>query len=440
MRPNWFYAVGEALFARPEGDGDDARLARFVWSGPGAIGFASDLEHNGGRLTLKDVTESIVIGGRDLHVAASGPAGHQVRVARIGRYAFDGPAFDTLALKVIATERDFWRVRDDQPFLVTMTPVATKSGNISYSGTGRGDAFALWMDTSVPLDRLAWLLGHEYFHTWNTQRLGQPLTAPQERGYWFSEGVTDFYASRLMLRAGLISPERFAEFWNEKLAGYAGSRFRTATNDVVGARFWSDAEADAMQYQRGALLAVLWDRRLKMAGATGGLDTVMRAQVARLPKLRVQPTAIDLFAETAASSGLDVRPDIADHIERGEPMLLPADSFGPCARVVTEERPKFERGWDGDATAAAGNVVTGLDPMSPAYAAGLRNGMKLLARLKGTPGDSRVDYAMRVVDGASGRVIRFRPAGHARVIVQELVLDRGAFVARPESCRRSLAG
>ena len=84
--------------------------------------------------------------------------------------------------------------------------------------------------------------------------------------------------------------------------------------------------------------------------------------------------------------------------------------------------------------------MTGLDPASPAYAAGLRDGMKLLARVAGTPDDARIDYAMRVSDRGAERVIRFRPVGSGSLTVQELVLDRAAFARAPDVCRASLAG
>lgn len=439
VRPGWFYAVGEALFARPQGRGDDARPARFTWTGPRPIGFASDLEHHGGRAMLKDITESIVIGGRDLHVVASGPAGKQVRVARIGSYGFDGAAFDTLAAKVIQAERGFWGTRDE-PFLVAMTPVAARPGTISYSGTGRDDAFALWMDSAAPIDRLAWLLGHEYFHTWNPRRLGDPQPAPMTAGYWFSEGLTDFYASRLMLRAQLITPDQFADFWNEKLANYALSRFRTAPNAEVAAKFWSDEQADAMQYQRGAMLAAMWDRQLRAKSVSDGLDTALRAQAATLSTLPERPTAIALFTRIMAGFGVDVRPDIAAYIDRGTPLTLATDAFGTCATVVTEQRANFERGWDADATAEKGNVVTGLDPASAAYAAGLREGMTILARPAGKPGDSRVAYVLRVSDKGAERLITFLPAGHKTTTIQELVLDKTALAADSEKCRHALAG
>lgn len=437
VRPGWFYGVGEALFAVPGDDG--TRPARFTWDGPTEVGFASDLQHDGGRTTLDGIVESVVIGGRDLHVAITDSAAAPVRVARLGTYAFDTAAFDALTLKVIDAERVFWGERHPGPFLVTMAPIAARPGHVSYSGTGRSDAFALWMDTAAPSDGLTWLLAHEYFHSWNPRRLGEGAPSPNApRSYWFSEGFTDFYARRLMLREGLITPAAFATQWNEMFARYAASRFRAVPNDAVAAKFWSDGQADAMQYQRGALLAALWNRRLADHRVAGGLDAVLRAQTARWATLRTKPLATALFADTARRFGLDVRGDIAAHVTRGEPVLLPADSFGPCARVVTEQRPVFVRGWDVDATSRAGNVVTGLDPGSPAYAAGLRDGMMIRERIGGKPDDARVDYVLRVRDGTTDRTIRFSPAGRTSVTVQEMVLDPAALARTPDNCRQRL--
>jgi predicted metalloprotease with PDZ domain len=47
IRPTWFYVVGEALFAEPEGQ--EKAPATFAWTGaPRGFGFASDLEHLAG--------------------------------------------------------------------------------------------------------------------------------------------------------------------------------------------------------------------------------------------------------------------------------------------------------------------------------------------------------------------------------------------------------
>lgn len=228
IRPGWFYSVGEVLFAIPVGRDDSP--AAFTWKGPATIGFASDAEHavgpRGGPRTVGDVTESIVIGGRDLAVSTVRVDGAPVRVAHVGKFGFDVRAFDRLAQQVVTTERAFWRDHRKRPFLITAIPLQPQAGSLSYGGTGRSDAFATWIDRDAPLSGVVWLLAHEYFHTWNVRQLGRIDDATEAQAYWLSEGFTDFYARRLMLRAGIWTPKEFVDNWNEMLRAYAAMRRR----------------------------------------------------------------------------------------------------------------------------------------------------------------------------------------------------------------------
>ncbi len=115
---------------------------------------------------------------------------------------------------------------------------------------------------------------------------------------------------------------------------------------------------------------------------------------------------------------------------------IPEDSFGPCATIVTEQRPVFARGFDAEATAAADNVVTGIDPRHPAYAAGLRNGMKILERTEGEPDNALVPYALLVEDRGAKRTIRYLSQGEESIAVQQMR------IRQPDAagCRRTLGG
>lgn len=70
---------------------------------------------------------------------------------------------------------------------------------------------------------------------------------------------------------------------------------------------------------------------------------------------------------------------------------------------------------------------------------GLRDGMILVKREAGTPGDSRVELAYRVKVDGSERVIRYKPEGKERLRAQEVRLNPGADLDS-EECRRSLSG
>jgi predicted metalloprotease with PDZ domain len=442
VRPGWFYAVGEALYARPV-DRDEAP-ARFTWTGPRGIGFASDTQHatglRGRPRTVGDILESIAIGGRDLAVTSVMLNGAPLRIAHIGRFGFDIHAFDATAQRVVAVERAFWRDTSPGPFLITAIPLAPQAGRMSYGGTGRSDAFATWIDRDAELPSLTWLLAHEYFHSWNFRQLGRFPATNEAEAYWMSEGFTDFYARRLMLRAGLWTPAKFVADWNEMLRAYAASPSRTATNSAAAAKFWSgDRDAEKIPYQRGAMLAALWDRQLRAQGSAG-LDAVMRAQRDRTRRSREAPDLATAFIAEIGRAGLDVRPDVDRYLTRGEALVLPANAFGSCATLTTADVPLFERGWDSAATAKADNVLTGVDPASNAYAAGLRDGMKFLRRLGGEPGNSAVDYVLEVRDGNATRHFTFRPAGKATIRTQQIKLDEPRFASDPATCAAELAG
>src|SRR6185312_10798564 len=371
VRPTWFYAVGEALFAAPR-DREKAP-ATFAWTGaPNDFGFASDLEHlaRPGKKaarpgTVDDIVESIVAGGRDMRVFEQRPDGARVRVAILGRYGFDDATFARQVFQVLKAERGFWKDKGS-PYLVTMTPTVGAPGRISLSGTGRADAFALWVDPTSKLDDLHWLLAHEYFHTWNPVQLGDLGGESQEAaGYWFSEGFTDYYAWKLMLGSHQFAPEAFARQWNAMLRRYAVSPVRDKPNSLIVTDFWKSQAVEKLPYERGAILAATLDRRAAAHGSS--LDAVMR-EMRRLAAQPGETRHADVLFPVAYRSvvGIDPTDLIARHILAGEPLTLPADAFGACFPVKTVEVAPFERGWDSAATRKAGNMVTGLRDDAPA--------------------------------------------------------------------------
>lgn len=440
IRPTWFQALGTTIFAAP--DGRDAEPARFDWVGGRGFKFASDLEHLAGEAraatrpgTVRDVTESTVIGSPDLIVAGSGA----VRFAQIGAFRFSAHDGAELGAKILSTERALWG-DPPGPYLLTLAPVYAPSGlDEMFVGDGLGDGFALRMTPNTPFAHLRFLFAHETFHTWNPHQLGATQHgADQGFSFWFSEGVSDFYARRSLVRGGVVSPQAFADMWNVMLVAYAASPVRDAPNTRVKADFWNDPNVYNLPHQRGAMLAALWDARIRaQTGGRTSLDTILRAQ---REAARRDPSvlAVQLFPEVAMRHGLDVRSDIARFIDRGEPVVLPADAFAPCARVEWRQQPTYELGWAAETTRKADYVVTGLREGSPAYRAGLRNGMKLIERLEGGEEDSAVATALRVraADG-SEHVIRFKPEGKSRLKVQRIVLTPLAHQAR---CRGALGG
>jgi predicted metalloprotease with PDZ domain len=425
--PGWFAGLGDFVFIKPEGREDAP--ATFNWGPlPKAWAAGSDLDPGtaNGSLTVSDIINSTVLGGADVKIYSRPIPGGNVRVAIRGAWSFPEPKLVDDIAAIIGAQRDFWGDVDG-PYFVSVIPLRTSPYNISVGGTGRFEGFALYGTGNADEGRLRRILAHEHIHNWIPARQGRaPEGADAPSVYWYSEGFTDFYADRTLLRSGLWSLQDFASHLNEVLRNYDTSPVRQAPNGRIVSDFWSSQAVSDLPYQRGYLLAFIWDGEMRQATHGGAdLDQVMFAMRDRYE--RAPPAAKpDLLAnfETAARAltGVDVKPDIESFAIHGSAIEVPGNLFGPCATLSTVTIPAFDLGFDAAGTAAKG-VFSGVDPSGAAYRAGLREGMKRIAREGGEPGDSRVAITYRVADqGGRERVIRYKPEGKTTVTFQQAVL------------------
>ena len=437
IRPHWFRLYGEALFALPE---ILASELHFSWEGPPDMAFASTLQSGAGAvLRFRDLQESVLVGGPELRLAEAEAAGGSVRFALIGRYGFTDQSFSDMAVRIISAERQFWKSEQAQ-FLVVLTPISRMPGAVVKRGEGRRGGIAMMTTDDVAMDALKTLIAHEYFHTWNPMQLGGMQNGPEQPGaYWFSEGFTEYYAWRLLLRSGEFSLQNFADKWNETLLAYATSPSRTEPNTSIMSGFWSDRGLQMLPYRRGAILAALWDRALQQeSGGRVTLDDLMQAMLKRATALgEAAPTAPALFAEVARDLGLDVAPDIEHFVERGEAIQLPKDAFGACLAVVEGTIPDFDTGYDLEAT-PHGKIITGLKPDSPAFAAGLRDGMHLKF-WQGERGNSQTALIATVDDNGTDRQIKFMPEGKGTISLQRISLPADMSAEETARCADQVA-
>ena len=424
IQPGWFHVLGDAMLIAPEWD---ERTPATFSAGPWPTGwrFASDLEHAraGDPLTLGDLYESVSVGG-DFRIVSRAHAGGALRVAVRGAWSFSDSSLADRIERVIASHRRFWR-DPDEPFLVTLVPLVDDGQSSSLGGTGRADAFAFFATGNAEEGALNRLLAHEHMHTWIPGRIGGLPTRDEAMHYWLSEGFTDFYSMRLLVRDGLWSTTEYVNAVNEILQRYAQSPMRAAPARVAADQFWTKREAQELPYQRGFLLACKWDDELRRRHAgRRDLDDVMLAIHREAARHRARDTtrfAVTLLVRAMMRAGVDITQDLERHVAQGEPVLLPAGVLGDAARIEARDEPEFDRGFDAAATNAAGGVITGLDPTSPGYAAGLRDGMRIVKREAGRPGDTSIDLVYRVRDGDNERLIQYRPVGKRTFVTQRIV-------------------
>jgi predicted metalloprotease with PDZ domain len=403
VRPSYFHFIGDAALVIPEIDGLSP-VTVATRRMPRGWRFASDLQHP---TVLARANASISVGGDFRIVRASGEP--DIRIAIRGAWPFSDADFAAEAARIVAGQRRFWNDAP-APFLVTVIQLtAANPGSIAVGGTGLGDAFAFFATANGQPRLITRTLAHETQHTWIPGEIGGMPAEGEAASYWFSEGFTDFYTSRLLVRDGVWTPADFAAEFNQMLGEYARSPVRGAPNRRILADYWNDADVQRLPYQRGQMLAWIWDRRMRGRGPHDLDDVVleMRARARGGDPLK----AAAMFAIVAQSLGLDVREDLEAHVEAGQPIVLPEDLFGPCGRIVTRLAPNFDRGFDVAATQAHNGVIAGVDPASPAYAAGMRDGMVLVRREAGEIGNAELEIAYLVREGEAERIIRYMPRG-----------------------------
>ncbi len=277
-------------------------------------------------------------------------------------------------------------------------------------------------------------VAHEFFHSWNVERMRprslEPfdfLRANMSGELWFAEGFTSYYEHLLLRRAGLLSTEAFARrlsrVINEVLVA-PGRRYFSPVEMSMLAPFVDGAAAVEpvnlrntyiSYYSYGAVLALGLDLTLRTRFSGVSLDDYMRAMWRRHGQSEKPYTLEDLEAALAGVTGDAgfAREFFARYIMGRE---LP-DYEDLLARVGFVLRPaaperatlgSLDLSFDGNGAMIVSPTLVG----SPLYEAGINRGARLLA----------VDR--RAVKGAGqlDRVLRRRKPGE---IVQVRYEQRG---------------
>lgn len=430
IQPTYFHLIGNAFMVTPDSAPAETRVRFVVRDLPRGWAYASDLQHP--NLQLEEVWSSVVVAG-DFRILRDPTS--NVRLAIRGAWSFSDQQLLAQASGIVAQHRLFWS-DPASPYLVTVLQLTGPEGWISVGGTGLDDAFAFFATPNGQESTIIRTLAHESLHTWVPIQIGGLPQDDQALQYWLSEGFTDFYTGRMLVRGGLWTPEQFADDLNEGLLAYAQSPVRTAPNSRILADFWNNRDVQRMPYLRGRFLAMIWDGRLRESGRS--LDDIVYDMRDRARGGAEH--SVEVFSASAPARGLNLGSDIQTFVDNGSPILLPEDLLAPCGRVTTREVPAFHRGFDIEATQANNDIIAGVDQTLPAYAAGVRNGMVLIRRDGGEIGNAEMEIVYIIRDGDTERTFRYMPRGHGTFTTQRLELAQDLEGDRLAQCRAVLAG
>lgn len=403
------------------------------WKGFGRAGWTVVSSHSvsqGGflvHMNLEEFRHALFAAGR-LRLIRRLVRGGEVVVSIQGeKWAFDAKDFADMAVRVVECERAFFDDHSDPFFLINLIPVGrAQAGLRAMSGTGLTGSFALFMAPGLRLQEreaalmVLHLLAHELFHHWNGATI--VVDQPELLHYWFSEGFTNHYTRKLLLRGGLIDEEEFLRNLNETLARYTFSPVRDAPNRRILEGFWRDPDLHDLPYLRGDVVALLVDHRIRTRSkGRRSLDDLMRALLLRARRERRAVDNRELFELIAEYTSAGFAARVREIIVDGEPVQLSPGSYAPCMRLVTEQLGPFDLGFD-FAGSRIQRRVQGVRRGSRAFRAGLRDGQKLMGW--SVASGKFFQEVELVVRGRGGvKTITYLPQGAPRPVPQ-FRLDR----------------
>lgn len=408
--PNGLAALGESVFATPSGLNGAA--ATFRWTRlPKGWARATDLEHGamGRALTVADVRQSVIVAGPDLHVAQRTLANGVLRAALRGRDATAAEQLADAAVTVVAAHRAYFG-DGAGPVLVVRTPAADQP-------LDRGDGVALPV-AGIPDRGLQRAIATAHVRAWVPDRLGRMDGAPSSARR-LAEGIAGLAAERILLRAGLATPDA-----------------------AVGQLAEADAARDPGS--RALILALKWDEDIRRkTGGKADLDDVilrMRDHYRQFPPGKGPDVVTGLVSAAWVVAQIDLRPDIARYADGGAVIPLPEQMFDGCLDARVTVTPGFDAGFD-HAASQASKIVKGVRRRGPAWNSGLRDGMRIDS-IRLTPSDMtrEIELVVRPARGGRARTIRFWPYGDVDVETRRLQLAHGLAGEALAACGRKIAG
>jgi predicted metalloprotease with PDZ domain len=437
IQSDYVHLIGWATWALPQWDdwpGENPEVDFTLdWSGMPegwqiADNFGVGRDIRDARSPLNRLQAGMFVAG-DFRIVTRATGSARLNIAIRGSWPFGDNEFADDLAEVVTALRSFWQEDSTAPYLVTLIPLhrdEDNEGAISSGGTGLVDSFALFATTNVELESFELLAAHEFQHRWTPSLLGD-FADPEEALYWFSEGFTDYYATVLLLRAGLIDLQGYADQTNEALAAYYRSPVRTAPVDQVVEWFWSDQDLQKLPYQRGRFIAARWNAALR-AGAEGAasLDMVLFDLLAEGTAAREAGAARRLSSRdiVTAAANRSLPMAEADHqsfVVEGAMVPIEQGMFGPCFDVRDTEFPLWDIGFDAEASFEE-RLVIGVRTGGPAWNAGLREGMPFGGWSIPNYGDPNTDATFFV--GIRGEVvsITYKPQGDETETIPQIYL------------------
>ncbi len=305
--------------------------------------------------------------------------------------------------KIVEAQRDFWGELPYQhyTFFLLLGDSDARGGLEHRNSTSL--LLPRWIFREPKeYERYLALVSHEFFHVWNVKRLRAAGLGPFDYSretyttlLWAMEGLTSYYTTLLLARAGLMTPERYLERLADDIVKIQSTPGRSLQSlecsswDTWIKLYRPDENSDNTSisyYLKGAVVGALLDLELRRrTGNARSLDDVMRyLYVTYPPESDGIPDRESFVAAIRAVTGEDLSAFFARYI--GGVDELPYDDLLGVAGLKLSwdwkdtTQDGAARPWLGARVKGNGVLkVTHVLRDSPAYASGISAGDEIIA-------------------------------------------------------------
>ena len=283
-------------------------------------------------------------------------------------------------------------------------------------------------------------VAHEYFHSWNVERIRPESLEPfnfseanMSGALWFAEGFTSYYTNLILARAGILSPQEYAEslngtfnyVWNSPALQYFNPIEMSYQAPFVDAATSVDPvnreNTFISYYSYGSMLGLALDLKLREKGLT--LDDFMKLMWQKYGKTEKPYEIKDLQQTLAEYAGKDFAEDFFSNYIYSSKM--PNYEALLASAGLKLERASKNAFFGASLRDTPDGVVLSrnLAQNSPAYTAGLDQGDIILS-VDGTAIKDKAQFEELLKTKTPGEKLQMKIRRYGKTLQKQVILDK----------------